>query len=80
MNQIAANPPIYSGNGAWLVKDPVIYGTDGLKMTSPPGVYSFDLKTNVSKPLLNNYRGLRFSGVDDLVVDSRGNILSHSDL
>jgi sugar lactone lactonase YvrE len=58
----------------WL-KTQVIHGTDGLKMTSPPGVYSFDLKTNVSKPLLNNYRGLRLSGVDDLVVDSHGNIL-----
>jgi sugar lactone lactonase YvrE len=75
MNSVTANPPIYSANGAWVVKDKVLYGTSGINLTSPPGLYLLDLKSNISKPLLNNYRGLRFSDVDDLVVDKKGNIL-----
>jgi len=46
-----------------------------LTWTAPPGLYAFNHKTNLSKPLLNNYRGLRFTSPDDVVVDPNGDIL-----
>src|SRR5438552_3744279 len=75
MSNITANPPVDSINGAWFVNGTIIYGTNGFRLISPPGLYTFDPKTNISKPLLNNYRGLRFATPDDIVVDHRGNIL-----
>ncbi len=75
MSIVTANPPLDSVNGAYLSNGTIICGTTGLGLTSPPALYIFDPKTNISKPLLNNYRGLRFGTPNDLIVDQRGNIL-----
>src|SRR6266496_3108928 len=75
MSIVTANPPLDSVNGAYLTNGTIICGTTGLGLSSPPALYTFDPKTNISKPLLNNYRGLRFSTPNDLIVDQRGNIL-----
>lgn len=75
MSNLTANPPVDSINGAWYLNGTIIYGTNGINLTAPPGLYTFDLNTNLSKTLLNNYRGLRFATPDDLVVDPNGNIL-----
>jgi hypothetical protein len=65
MSNLTANPPVDSINGAWYINGSIIYGTNGINMTSPPGLFTFDPTTNLSKPLLNNYRGLRFATPDD---------------
>ena len=79
MSNLKANPPVVDSiNGAFLVNGTIIWGTNGINLTSPPALYTFDPMTDISKPLLNNYRGLRFATPDDLVVDTSGNILFNS--
>lgn len=43
------------------------------------GIYSFDPLTNKSTTLLNNYFGYYWPGLDDLFVDSKGDIWFSSD-
>ena len=74
-----ADPPIYGPTGGKYHEGEIIYATVGGNTSLngrsfQPGLYALDPKTGKSRTLLNNYYGYYFSSVDDIDIDSAGQI------
>ncbi|OAL23190.1 hypothetical protein AYO20_11058 [Fonsecaea nubica] len=74
LQNLTTDPPLESVNGGFIHEGKLVVGTDGYRNSTPPGLYLYDPATNRSEPLLNNYRGLKLSTPDDLVVDQFGQV------
>ncbi len=77
-----ADPPIYSGNGAWFHNGLIYYCQGGgnksvhgsAGIVSRPGVYTLNTTSGKSEVLLNNYFGYYFNTCDDITVDAKGDV------
>ena len=77
-----ADPPLYSGNGAWYHGGLIYYCVGGGNRSvleqsgtvSRPGIYTFNATTGKSNVLLNNYFGYYFNSCDDITVDAKGDV------
>ena len=74
IENLTTTPNLQSVNGGFIYQGKLIVGTDGYRNDTPPGLYIYDPATNTSEVLLNNFRGLKFSTPDDLVVDNAGQV------
>lgn len=77
-----ADPPLYSGNGAWYYGGLIYYCVGGGNRSvhgqsgtvSRPGIYTLDTTTGKANVLLNNYFGYYFNSCDDITVDAKGDV------
>ncbi|MCJ1477601.1 hypothetical protein MMC13_006274 [Lambiella insularis] len=77
-----ADPPLYSGNGAWYHGGLIYYCVGGGNRSvleqsgtvSRPGIYTLNATTGKSNVLLNNYFGYYFNSCDDITVDAKGDV------
>ncbi|KAH8929410.1 calcium-dependent phosphotriesterase [Atractiella rhizophila] len=72
LSVVNANPPILSANGATLHNGTIFLATVGDDETHPPALVALDPRTFQSNAILNNYRGVHFNGIDDLIVTTEG--------
>lgn len=70
--KLYTDPPLNNVNGATYHDGLVYLTTNGGKVR---GLYSLNVTTGKAETILNNYRGRRFNSPNDLVFDSKGNIL-----
>ncbi|PVH95941.1 calcium-dependent phosphotriesterase [Periconia macrospinosa] len=74
------NPPIYQPAGGTFHDGYIYWAVQGNNLTLPnnleqrPGIARVDPKTFKAEWLLNNYHGFFFGGLNDLTVDSVGDI------
>ena len=69
---MVTTPALDNVNGATFHNGRVYLVTNG---GSTRGIYSLDIHTGQVEPLLNNFHGRRFNSPNDLIFDSRANIL-----
>ena len=79
LSQRLADPPIYAPAGARYREGFIIYATIGGHQlleghSFRPGLYALDVASGRSHVLLNNYHGYYFNSVDDLDIDTQGQI------
>ncbi|KAF3930411.1 Gluconolactonase [Dactylellina cionopaga] len=75
------DPPIYAPNGATINKGKLYWAQsggskslEGGRLEARPGIVAADPKTGKSETILNNFYGYYFNQINDLVVDSKGDI------
>ncbi|THY11423.1 hypothetical protein D6D02_05764 [Aureobasidium pullulans] len=73
------DPPVYAPNGGTYHGGLVHWGAGGGNNSiggteQRPGIRVLDPTSNKTTTLLNNYFGFHFNGLDDLFVDSHGDI------
>ncbi|THW36780.1 hypothetical protein D6D22_07520 [Aureobasidium pullulans] len=78
LSEFESDPPVYAPDGGYhggLVHWGAGGGNNSIGGTEQrPGVRVLDPTTNKTTTLLNNYFGFHFNGLDDLFVDSHGDI------
>lgn len=70
--KLHTDPPLNNVNGATYHDGAVYLTTNGGLVR---GLYRLNVTTGKAETILNNYRGRRFNSPNDLIFDSRGNIL-----
>jgi len=74
------DPPVYQPTGGILFEGYMYWAVQGNNISLPgglkqrPGIVKVDPKTYKAEWLLNNYHGFFFGGLNDLTVDSVGDI------
>ncbi|KAK3710086.1 hypothetical protein LTR37_010517 [Vermiconidia calcicola] len=79
LSEYFSDPPVYAPNGGTFYNGLIYWGASGGNRSiggieQVPGIQTLDPHTNKTKTLLNNYYGLYFNCVDDLIVDKTGAI------
>ncbi|TIA20790.1 hypothetical protein D6C81_04085 [Aureobasidium pullulans] len=76
LSEFESDPPIYAPNGGTYHGGLVYWGAGGDNHTPEQrhGIRVLDPTTNKTTTLLNNYFGSYHNGLDDLFVDSHGDI------
>ena len=81
LSEKTADPPLYSGSGAWYNGGLIYYCVGGGNRSilqsgtvSRPGIYTLNATTGKSNVLLNNYFGYYFNSCDDITVDAKGDV------
>ncbi|GAA6035454.1 hypothetical protein JCM8097_000262 [Rhodosporidiobolus ruineniae] len=67
-----ASPPVENINGGTYVNGSLIVTTNGGNETNP-AVFRINLETNESSVVTDNYYGLRYNSLNDIVADAEGN-------
>jgi len=70
--KLETNPPLHNVNGGTYHDGHVYLVTNGGTVR---GLYRVNATTGEAETILNNYRGRRFNSPNDLIFDSRGNII-----
>ncbi|GAA5890461.1 hypothetical protein JCM6882_002929 [Rhodosporidiobolus microsporus] len=73
LSNFTASPPIENINGGTFHSGLIYVTTNGGNETNP-AVFSIDPTTNQSSIVVDNYCGLRFNSLNDIVADSQGNL------
>lgn len=74
------DPPVYQPTGGILHNGSIYWAVQGNNISLPnglkqrPGIVKVDPETHKAEWLLNNYHGFTFGGLNDLTVDSVGDI------
>ncbi|GAB7348283.1 hypothetical protein MBLNU459_g6264t1 [Dothideomycetes sp. NU459] len=79
LSEFLSDPPVYAPNGGTFHNGLIYWGASGGNDSigggeQRPGIRTLDPTTNKTVSLLNNYYGFYFNTVDDLFVDSRGDV------
>ncbi|KAH0290226.1 putative lactonohydrolase [Aureobasidium namibiae CBS 147.97] len=79
LSEFLSDPPVYAPNGGTFHKGLIYWGASGGNNSiggteQRAGIRTLDPHTNKTTTLLNNYFGWYFNTVDDLFVDSRGDV------
>ncbi|KAH9875835.1 hypothetical protein IAQ61_003300 [Plenodomus lingam] len=80
VNAFVTDPPVYQPTGGVLHEGYIYWAVQGNNVSLPgglkqrPGIVRVDPKTYKAEWLLNNYHGFAFGGLNDLAVDSVGDI------
>ncbi|KAF4553285.1 Hypothetical protein D9617_7g030120 [Elsinoe fawcettii] len=79
LSEYLSDPPVYAPNGGTFYNGLIYWGASGGNASiggteQRIGIRTLDPLTNKTTVLLNNYYGLYFNCVDDLIVDGAGNI------
>ncbi|KAI9841698.1 MAG: hypothetical protein M1837_000430 [Sclerophora amabilis] len=79
ISEFLPDPPVYAPNGGTINSGLIYWAVSGGNRSiggieSRPGIATLNVTTNKTETLLNKYFGYYFNIVDDLVVDSQGNI------
>jgi gluconolactonase len=70
VSKVEANPPIPMANGGTLFNGKIILLSQGLGEVGA-SIYSMDPKTYKTELILNNYFGLKFNSLNDVVVSRK---------
>ncbi|CZR68619.1 related to lactonohydrolase [Phialocephala subalpina] len=73
LQQYSASPPIYSADGGSFHEGLAYFVSPG-GGGQVPSVVTYNASSNEATTILNNYRGVAFNGLDDIVVDPNGNV------
>ncbi|PNS19533.1 Carboxypeptidase Y [Sphaceloma murrayae] len=79
LSEYISDPPVYAPNGGTFYNGLIYWGASGGNRSiggteQRIGIRTLDPLTNKTTTLLNNYYGLYWNCVDDLIVDGGGNI------
>ncbi|GJN94722.1 hypothetical protein Rhopal_007813-T1 [Rhodotorula paludigena] len=73
LHNFTASPPVENANGATYHDGKLYISTNGGNETNS-AVIAVDVQTNQSSIVIDNYYGLRFNAVNDIVADNAGNL------
>lgn len=77
-SEFLSDPPVYAVNGGAVHNGLLHWVTGGGHSINGteyrPGIFAVNYTTGKSQPLLNNYFGQYFSGLNDVAIDSKGDI------
>lgn len=77
-SEFQSDPPVYAINGGTVRNGLIYWATTGGGFVngteSRPGIFAVNFTTGKSEPLLNNYFGQYFNGLNDIAIDAKGDV------